>query len=324
MRISSVTLIAAAMFGIVMHGVAPAQEAWPNSPVRIVVAVQPGGTTDILGRLLAQKLTERLGQPFVVENRGGGGGAVAAAYVAKAPADGYTLLMTNDQLVLLQSFGGEISYDAVKDFAPVAIMARGSIVLGVHPSVPAKTVKEFIELARANPGKLPFASCGTGTILHLAGILLNQSAGIDLTHVPYRGCGPAMIDIVANQVPSFFTVLGNAVPFEKEGKVRLLGVGSAHRLASHPDLPTLTESGIEGVVAAPWFGLLAAARTPPDIIRKLAKEIAEIMEMPDSKEKVRAWFLESATSTPEEFARIIQSDLDRWSRLVRDANVKRE
>ncbi|HZS69309.1 MAG TPA: tripartite tricarboxylate transporter substrate-binding protein, partial [Burkholderiales bacterium] len=240
---------------LLVCGAAIAQP-YPSRPVHVVIAAAPGGSTDILGRVFAQRLSERMGQPFVPENRGGGGGAVAAEFVAKSAPDGYTILMSNDQLVISAAAGAKVPYEPFRDFVPIAVVARGPVVLGVHPAFPAKSVAELVALAKANPRKYAFSSCGNGTVLHLAGELLNLQAGIDLVHVPYRGCAPAMADAVAGQVPIFFTVLGNAAAFERNGKVRLLGVATTQRLASHLDLPTIAESGFPDYNAYPWFGML--------------------------------------------------------------------
>ena len=317
------TRIAAALAAIALfaQGSALAQ-SYPAKPVRATVAAAPGGTTDILGRLLGARLAERLKQPFVIDNRGGAAGSIAAEATAKAAPDGYNLIVTNDQLVVQASFAGKLSYDPLADFAPVGIMARGPVVLGVHPSVPANTVQELVALAKAQPGKLSFASCGNGTVLHLAGELLNLEAKIDLTHIAYKGCAPAMADAVAGQVPVFFTVLGNAVPFQKSGKVRLLGVASLARLKSYPDLPTIAEAGFQGYDAYPWFGVLAPAHTPRDVVAKLAAEIAAAVESPDINEKIRGYYLEPQTATPEAFLELMKTDLARWSRVVRQAKLK--
>ena len=302
-------------------------QAYPSKPARLIVAAAPGGTTDVLGRLLGLRLTERLGQPFVAENRGGGGGSVAADAVAKAPPDGYTLMMTNDQLVVQASAvasgsATKLTYDPLKDFAPIGVMGRGPVVLGVHPSVPANSVPELVALARAQRGKLAFSSCGNGTVLHLAGELLNLNAGIDLAHIGYKGCSPAMLDAVSGQVPIFFTVLGNAAPFEKSGKVRLLGVASLQRLSSYPNLPTIAEAGFPGYNAFPWFGLLAPGGTPRDIVARLAAEIANAMAAPEIVERLRGMSLEPVTAGPEAFAEIMREDLARWSRVVREAKIR--
>jgi len=314
----------AAFFAVLaVCGVAAAQP-YPNRPVHFVIAAAPGGSTDLLGRVFAQRLSERMGQPFVPENRGGAGGAVAAEFVAKSAADGYTILMSNDQIVIGAAAGAKVPYEPFKDFAPIAVVARGPVVLGVHPSFPAKSVAELVARAKANPHKYAFSSCGNGTVLHLAGELLNLQAGIDLVHVPYRGCAPAMADAVAGQVPIVFTVLGNAAPFERNGKVRLLGVATAQRIASHPDLPTIAESGFPDYNAYPWFGMLAPAGTPREIVQRLAAEITAAVPVPQVSERIRSFALEPTPLGPEALAQLMKSDFDKWQRVVREAHIKVE
>jgi tripartite-type tricarboxylate transporter receptor subunit TctC len=308
---------------LLVYGAASAQ-SYPSRPVHLVIAAAPGGSTDILGRVFAQRLTERLGQPFVPENRGGGGGAVAAEFVAKSAADGYTILMSNDQLVISAAAGAKVPYEPFKDFVPIAVVARGPVVLGVHPAFPAKSVAELVALAKANPGKYAFSSCGNGTVLHLAGELLNLQAGIDLVHVPYRGCAPAMADAVAGQVPIFFTVLGNAAAFERNGKVRLLGVATSQRLPSRPDLPTIAESGFPDYNAYPWFGMLAPAGTPQEIVTRLASEITSAVPISEVSERIRGFALEPTPLGPDGLAELMKSDYEKWRRVVRDAHIKVE
>ena len=308
---------------LLVCGAAIAQP-YPSRPVHLVIAAAPGGSTDILGRVFAQRLSERMGQPFVPENRGGGGGAVAAEFVAKSAPDGYTILMSNDQLVISAAAGAKVSYEPFRDFVPIAVVARGPVVLGVHPAFPAKSVAELVALAKANPGKYAFSSCGNGTVLHLAGELLNLQAGIDLVHVPYRGCAPAIADAVAGQVPIFFTVLGNAAAFERNGKVRLLGVATTQRLPSHPDLPTIAESGFPDYNAYPWFGMLAPASTPHDIVQRLASEITGAVPVPEVSERIRGFALEPTALGPEGLAQLMKNDYDKWRRVVREAHIKVE
>ncbi len=299
-----------------------AQAPYPAKPVRVVIAAAPGGSTDVLGRVLVQRLTERLGQPFVPENRGGGGGVVGADFVAKNGADGYTLLMTNDQLVVGAAASPKLPYDALRDFTPLAVVARGPVVLGVHPDFPATTVAELVALARTK--KLAFSSCGTGTVLHLAGELLNLAAKIDLTHVPYKGCNPAMLDAISGQVPVFFTVLGNAAQFAKAGKVRLLAVASLQRLPSYPNLPTIAESGFPGYDAYPWFGMLAAAGVPREVPARLVPELLAAVSVPEVSERIRAFSLEPTPLGPEPLAQLMKGDFERWSRVVREAKIQVE
>lgn len=306
---------------LLVSAASPAQN-YPARPVRVVIAAAPGGSTDVLGRVLAARLTERLAQPFVPENRGGGAGAVAAEHVARSSPDGYTLLMSNDQLVISAAAGAKVSFDPFKDFIPVAVIARGPVVLGVHPAFPAQSVGELVALAKANRGKYAFSSCGNGTVLHLAGELLNLQAGIDLTHVPYKGCNPAMADAVAGQVPVFFTVLGNAAALERAGKVRLLAVATQQRIGLYPDLPTIAESGFPGYDAYPWFGMLAPAGTPLDIVRRLAGEITAAVPLPQISERIRAFSLEPTPLGPDGLAKLMKDDHEKWSRVVREAKIK--
>ncbi len=313
-----------AMIAALVHGPAAFAQAYPSKPVRLVIAAAPGGGTDVLGRVFAQRLSERFGQPFVADNRGGGGGSIAADAVVKAPADGYTLLMTNDQLVANASFSGKQPYDVVRDLAPVGLMGRTPIVLGVNPNVPANSVGELIALIRANPGKYAFSSCGNGTPLHLAGELLNLSAKLDLAHIAYRGCAPALVDAVSGQVPLFFNMLGNALPFEKGGKVKLLGVASPQRLQGFPQLATIAEAGYPAFEAFPWYGILAPAGTPREVVSRLNTEITAGVGTSEIAEKLRSMQFVPFTSTPEQFADIVRNDLTRWTNLVREAKLKAE
>ncbi len=313
---------AIAVLGAVAPAAALAQANWPTKPVRLIVAAPPGGGTDVVGRMIAQRLAERLGQPFVVDNRGGGGGTIAADAVAKSPADGYTLLMANDELTVRAAVAAHSSYDVLKDFAPIGLVGRTAVVLGVHPLVPANTVGELVAAARSQPGKFSFSSCGTGSVLHLAGELLNLAAHIDLVHLPYRGCAPALADTVSGQVPVFFNMIGVATPFAKSGKVRLLAVASTQRLPANPSLPTLAESGFPGFEAYPWYGVLAPAGTPGEIIAKLGGEITAAVKTPQFSEKLQSLYFDPITATPEAFAEIMRGDLARWGRVVREAKIK--
>jgi tripartite-type tricarboxylate transporter receptor subunit TctC len=299
-------------------------QPYPNKPIKLVVGYPPGGSGDFLTRLAGDELGKELGAPVVVENKPGAAGNIAHEFVARSPADGYTILMSNDQLVISAAAGARVPYDPFRDFAPIAVVARGPVVLGVHPSFPAKSVVELVALAKANPGKYAFSSCGNGTVLHLAGELLNLQAGIDLTHVPYRGCAPAMADAVSGQVPIFFTVLGNAAAFERNGKVRLLGVATAQRIASHPDLPTIAESGFPGYDAYPWFGMLAPAGTPADVIQRLASEITAAVPVPEVTQRIRGFSLEPTPLGPDALASLMKSDYDKWRRVVQEAHIKVE
>ncbi len=299
-----------------------AQNAYPSKPVKVIVAAATGGGTDILGRMFAQKLSEKFSQPFVVDNKGGGGGSVAADFVAKSSADGYALLVTNDQLTVGASFNANLTFDVMRDFAPIGIFGRSPVVVGINPSVNANSMDELIALVKANPKKYSFSSCGYGTPLHLAGELLNISAGIDMVHVPYKGCSPALTDVVSGQIPIFFNMMNNVAPFAKSGKVKMLAIASSKRLASLPNLPTISESGFPNFDAFPWFGMLAPSNTPKPIVNMLSAEILALVESPDIREKLKNLNFEPTPTTPEAFTEIMKADLVRWRRVVKEGNLK--
>jgi tripartite-type tricarboxylate transporter receptor subunit TctC len=322
MRIHSLLKLAL-IFGVfILNQNIKAQTNYPNKPVKMIVAAATGGGTDILGRMFAQKLSEKFGQPFVVDNKGGGGGSVAADFVAKSPSDGYTLLVTNDQLTVGASFNTNLNFDVLKDFSPIGIFGRSPLVVGVNPSVNVNNVDELIALVKANPKKYSFSSCGYGTPLHLAGELLNITANIDMVHVPYKGCAPALTDVVSGQIPIFFNMMNNVSPFAKSGKVKLLAVASSKRLSSLPNLPTIAESGFPNFDAFPWFGMLAPAGTPKSIVLQLSAEIQSLVESKDISEKLKNLSFEPTPTTPEAFTEIMKSDLVRWRRVVKEGNLK--
>ncbi|MDX3907280.1 MAG: tripartite tricarboxylate transporter substrate-binding protein [Pigmentiphaga sp.] len=300
---------------------ARAAETWPVKPVRLIAAAAPGGTTDQLARIIGQHLSEKFGKPFVVENKGGAGGGLAAQFVQQAEPDGYTLLVTNDQLSMKASFETKVEYDAIGGFKPVSTIVRGPVVMGVGKDVPVNDLQGLVKLAKAKDSRLAFGSCGSGTILHLAGELLNLTAGTQITHVPYRGCAPAMVDVLAGQIPMFVTVLGNAAPYAKEGKVKMLAVTSRNRLTQFPEVPTAREAGLGELVAEPWFGVLAPAKTPDAIVNRLAEELKAFVEDPAVAARLEEMYLAPEANGPERFATIIKADIDKWSRVVREAKV---
>ncbi len=320
----SLILSAGLAFSVTAHG---QTQTYPSKPIRLVVAAAPGGGTDIIGRLFAPRLGERLGQPLVPDNRGGSGGAIAADLVVKSAPDGYTLLMTNDQLTTqasLVGFAGTATYDVLKDLVPVGLMGRTAMVLGVHPSVPVSTVQELVTYVRSQPGKLSYSSCGVGTPLHLAGELLKLNAGLDLTHIAYRGCVPALVDVMSGQVPIFLNMIGNTLSHAKSGKVKLIAVATAQRLPGTPALPTISESGFPNFEAFPWYGVLAPAGTPREIVQRLNTEITQAVNLPEIRERLGQLFFEPTTATPEQFASIMKADLAQWDRVVREAKIKAE
>ena len=312
--------IAAFAFGAPASAQAP---AYPTKPVRIVVPFPAGGATDILARAVAQKLTETWGQAFVVDNRPGAGGNIGSELVAKAAPDGYTLEMgTVGTHAINASLYAKMPYDHVKDFAPIILVAGVPNVLVVNPAVPVNSVQELIAYAKANPGKLNFASSGSGTSIHLSGELFKVMAGVQMTHIPYKGSAPALADLLGGQVQLMFDNLPPSLPQIKGGKLRALGVTSAARAPALPDTPTIAESGLPGFEASSWFGLLAPAGTPPAIIAKLNTEIAKWLASPEAREKLVAIGANIAGGTPEDFARHIRVETAKWAKVVKESGAK--
>jgi tripartite-type tricarboxylate transporter receptor subunit TctC len=297
-------------------------QAYPNRPVKLVSPFPPGGGSDVVARILAPKLLEATGQQFVVENRTGAAGNVGAEYVAKSPPDGYTLLVANNTVVTNPAVA-KAPFDVVKDFAPVALVGSTAVALAVHPAFPAKSVDELVKLARENPGKYSYSSCGNGTAMHLAGELFKQLAIVDIVHIAYRGCGPAIVDGVGGQVPILFNTITNTAPQSKGGKLRILALASPTRSPVDKALPVIAESaGFEGFDADIWFGILAPAGTPPDVVQKLNAEIGRALASQDVQERLAAQLFAIQTATPAAFGDLIKRDLARWSKLVKEAGIK--
>jgi len=297
---------------------ADAQGAYPTKPVRLVVPFPPGGTTDILARAIAQRYSEAFGQPFVVDNRPGAGGNIGSELVAKSPPDGYTLLMgTVGTHAINPSLYAKMPYDHVKDFVPVILVAGVPNVLVVNPSLPVNSVQELIAYAKANPNKLNFASSGNGTSIHLSGELFKTMTGVQMTHVPYKGSAPALTDLIGGQVQLMFDNLPSSLQFIKAGKLRALAVTSLARSSTLPELPTLAESGLPGFEASSWFGVLAPAGTPNDIVKKLNGEIAAWLASPDAKEKLAAQGAIAAGGTPDAFVTHIAAESAKWAKVVK-------
>jgi tripartite-type tricarboxylate transporter receptor subunit TctC len=305
-----------AMLSVALH--TPADAAYPDKPVRLVVPFPAGGATDFMARSLAQKLGERLGQTVVVDNRGGAGGGVGAEAVATSPPDGYTLLFsTMGVLAINPSLYKSLRYDPVKSFVPVSLTHATANMLVVHPSVPAKNVQELIAYAKANPGKLTFGSAGNGTSSHLAGELFKSMAGIDITHVPYKGTGPALTDLLTGRISMMIDTVSVHVENVNAGKVRALGVTGTKRVPSMPSVPTIAESGLPGYDVSIWLGVLAPAGTPADIVDRLNAEIGKVMSDPEMKAQLAKAGIEALHSTPAEFAATIRNDTAKWSKVVK-------
>jgi tripartite-type tricarboxylate transporter receptor subunit TctC len=298
-------------------------QPYPSKPIRIVVPFPAGGTTDVLARAVAQKLTESLGQATVVDNRPGAGGNIGAELVAKSPPDGYTLLMgTVGTHAINPGLYPKMPYDHVKDFSPVILVAGVPNVLVVNPALPFNSVKELIAYAKANPGKLNFASSGNGTSIHLSGELFRTMADVQIMHVPYKGSSPALQDLVGGQVQIMFDNLPSSLALIKAGKLKALAVTSLARAAALPDVPTLAESGLPGFEASSWFGLLAPAGTPQPVIAKLNADVAKWLASPEAKEKLLAQGAIAAGGTPEDFAKHIAAETAKWQKVVKDSGAK--
>ena len=305
-----------------------AQGAWPTKPVKIVVPFAPGGTTDILARAMAPELSRAFGQQFIVDNRAGAGGNVGADIVAKSPADGYTLLMgTVGTHGINKALYNKLPFDPQKDFAPITLVAGVPNVMVMNAerakALGINTVADFIKYAKANPGKLSMASSGNGTSIHLAGELFKSRTGIFMTHIPYRGSGPALLDLVAGNTDVMFDNLPSALPQIKAGKLKAFAVTSAERSAAVPDLPTIAEAaGLKGFDASSWFGLLAPAGTPPDIVNRIQQETAKALASPAVKEKLLAQGAIPGGNTPQEFAKMIDAEHIKWAAVVKASGAK--
>ncbi|MFO1413368.1 MAG: tripartite tricarboxylate transporter substrate binding protein [Burkholderiales bacterium] len=297
-------------------------QPYPNHAVRMIVPFAPGGATDIIARTVGQKLAERLGQPVVIENKPGAGTTVGTAEVAKAKPDGYTLLFAPTPFVISQVVYPTLPYDAQKDFAPVSLLATSPFILVTNPAVPAKSVAELVALAKAKPGSLTFCSAGNGTVPHLAGELFKLRAGVDIVHVPYKGGGPAIIDLVGGQVNLMFATPIEVAPQVQAGKLNVLGATSLQRLAAYPNVPTLAESGYPGFEVASFFGVLAPAGTPADVIAKLATDLAAVMESPEVREKFAQQSAEANVRGPEAFGRFLVAEREKWSDIVKRSGAK--
>jgi tripartite-type tricarboxylate transporter receptor subunit TctC len=298
--------------------------AYPARPARLIVTFPPGGAADMFARPVAQKLSERLGQQFYVENIGGAAGNVGIVQAARSAPDGYTVLLAFSSFVVNPSLFGRVAYDPRRDFEPVTLAVSMTTALTVNPSVPAHTVKELIDLIRANPGKYSFASPGFGTQPHLAGEQLRLSLGLDLTHVPFTGAGPSNAAVIAGHTPIGFSTLAAAAPHVKSGALRALAITSKTRSRALPDVPTMAEAGYPDIAGDSWIGVMVPAGTPQEIVTLLHREIVEVITQPDLRDKLVAMGYEPIASTPEEFARVIKVELDTWGNVIRAANLKVE
>jgi tripartite-type tricarboxylate transporter receptor subunit TctC len=300
------------LFGL---GEASAQQ-YPVKPVRIIVPAAPGGGTDLIGRVFAQKFSKTFGQAFVVDNRGGAGTTLGTDLVAKAPPDGHTLLLTHVSLAFNASYYRRLPYDTAKDFAPISLVGIQPYIVVVHPSLPAKSINELVALARSRPGSISYASGGAGSGPFMAAEQFKILARVDLVHVPYRGSGLGFTDVISGQVPVMFATVSLALPHVRAGRVRALASSAARRLAAMPELPTIAQSGVPEYDFSTWYGLLAPAGTPRAIVVKLSEEAGKIVDEPETRERFASDGIEPLKSSPDEFAAFIARDIGRWAKVV--------
>lgn len=314
---------AAALLAAPFTGTLPAQaDTYPSRPIHLVVGYAAGGSTDQIARIVGQKLSEELGQPVVIDNKPGAGATIASDYVAKSTPDGYTLFMSTIANTINTTLYRRLPFDFERDFAPVSLVATVPNVLVVNPDVPAKTVQEFIALAKKNPEKLYFASSGSGSSIHLSGELFNMVAGVKLTHVPYKGSAPAVVDLMSGQVQAMFDNLSSSLPYIKAGKLRALAVTSATRSPAAPDIPTMAEAGLPDCEVLSWFALVAPAKTPQPIIDKLNAAVVKLLADPSTKQQFDNIGADPASSTPAALAALISSETAKWAKVVKTSGAE--
>jgi tripartite-type tricarboxylate transporter receptor subunit TctC len=314
----------AALVGLMLSAATAFGQSYPAKSVRVVVGFAAGGPTDVIARIVAQKLSDSLRQQFYVENVPGAGGNTASGQVARAAADGYTIMVISTGFVVNPSLYARVPYDPIKDFAPVTLVAASPNVVVVNPAVPAKTIPELVQIIRDNPGKYSFAGPGVGSTPHLSGELLRLAFNLDLTHVPFTGAGPAIQSTLGNHTPIAFTALPPALSAVKDGQLRALGVAAEKRVAALPDVPTFAEQGVKGQEADTLTGIVVPAATPKEIVDVLHREIAKAVAQPDVREKIAALGFNPIANTPDEFGARIKVEIEKWGKVVRDAKLRIE
>jgi len=297
-------------------------QSWPDKPIRVILSVPAGATPDVTARLVTPGLSQQLGQPLVVDNRGGAGGLIGAEIVAKSAPDGYTLFISSPGALTILPHLRKVPYDTVKDFAPVSLISVGPFVLITHPSVPVKTVKELIALARAQPGKLNYASAGNGVANHLAMELFKQMAGVDITHVPYKGAPQAVTDVLAGHMNMTFNSIAPIIAHIRAGRVRVLGVASSKRSPQLADVPTISEAGVPGYESENWFGMFAPAKTPKQIIARLNEAVVKVVRSPEIQTQFSALGADAIGNSPGEFAAFVRRDMEKYARVVKLSGAK--
>jgi tripartite-type tricarboxylate transporter receptor subunit TctC len=316
--------VVAAFVALLFGATASFADNYPNKPVRVVVGFAAGGPSDVIGRIVAQKLSEALGQQFYVENIGGAGGNTAAGQVARAPADGYTIHIISTGFMVNPSLYAKVPYDPIKDFSPVTLVAYSPNVVAVNPSVPAKSLQELVQLIRDNPGKYSFAGPGVGSTPHLSGEQFRLAFNLDLVHVPFTGAGPAIQATIGGHTPIAFTALPPALAAAKDGKLRVLGIAAAERTAALPDVPTFAEQGVKDQESDTLTGLVVPAGTPAEIVNLLQREIAKAVAQPDVREKLGNLGFVPVANSPEEFGKRIRLEIEKWGKIVHAAKLRIE
>jgi tripartite-type tricarboxylate transporter receptor subunit TctC len=307
--------------GVSTAGLAHAQ-SWPTKPIKLIVPYPPGGGTDVIARIVQEPLAKELGQQVIIDNRGGAGGSIGSALAAQSPSDGYTVLFTLSSHTINPAIYTKLPFDTEKDFSSVVTVASLPQILVANPNFPAKTVKEVIEMAKAKPGSISYASVGNGSPGHLAGAMMATDAGVDMTHIPYRGGGPAVTDVIAGQVPLLWVSIPAAAQFVKAGKLRALAVSTVKRSAVFPDVPTMVESGFKGFEVDSWYAMFVPAKTPQTIIDRLNKATVNVLAQPEVKEKLLGQGAEAVGDTPAQLSGVVKKEIAKWKQVVKSANIK--
>jgi tripartite-type tricarboxylate transporter receptor subunit TctC len=323
-RTLKLMVVAAAIVASEWHAPAGAQQPYPSRPIRIISIFPPGGGNDILCRAVAQKLTENLKQQVFVENRAGANGIIGTEAAARSAPDGYTITLIPSGHAVNASLYRKLPYDSIRDFTPITLAGASPLILAVHPSIPAKNVRELVALAKARPGLLTYGTAGVGSSGHLAGALFETMTGTTLVHIPYKGMSLAVADLIGGQVSMTFGTSLSVVPLVHSARLRALATTGAQRSPALPDLPTVAESGVAGYEASLWYGFVGPARLPPEIVQRLNSEIVAVLGAPDVRERLASQGVDAQSSTPEAFARLLVSDLERWAKVVQRAGVRAE
>lgn len=307
--------------GFSIAGLAHAQ-SWPTKPIKLIVPYPPGGGTDVIARIVQEPLAKELGQQVIIDNRGGAGGSIGSALAAQSPSDGYTVLFTLSSHTINPAIYSKLPFDTEKDFSSVVTVASLPQILVANPNFPAKTVKEVIEMAKAKPGSISYASVGNGSPGHLAGAMMATDAGVEMTHIPYRGGGPAVTDVIAGQVPLLWVSIPAAAQFVKSGKLKALAVSTVKRSAVFPDVPTMVESGFKGFEVDSWYAMFVPAKTPQAIIDRLNKATVNVLAQPEVKEKLLGQGAEAVGDSPAQLSGVVKKEIAKWKQVVKSANIK--